>query len=182
MVQKFPGFIKKQPHSPTPMTKVLKLRLGIKKRCKKKRKVSIFGSYLLTPSRILFWIQRSKKNQVAEVGTQMEDGMSCISSSSQPTLPGNSPNTSVQMAQSRGSDQKPETSNHTPGSFFQNPDNVSVNGGQFNLGPTVTIHLTREFGLFDPWSCVYLTRPRIRLSNGTGEPGMYLTLLSINLN
>jgi hypothetical protein len=44
MVQKFMGLIKKRTlrrHPPTPMTKALKLRLGLKNRLKKKKKVSI---------------------------------------------------------------------------------------------------------------------------------------------
>ena len=68
------------------------------------------------------------------------------SSSGRTSVPPSSPNTSLQVTPSRGSDQKPETSGQASGSFFQNPDNVRVTGGQFNSnsGHHVTINLTRK--------------------------------------
>lgn len=77
---------------------------------------------------------------------QVEGDTSSIGSSSEPTLPLSSPNTSLQVTPSRGSDQKQEVSSQSSGSFFQNPDNVKVTGGQFNstFGHHVTINLTRE--------------------------------------
>ena len=61
-------------------------------------------------------------------------------------MPPSSPNTSLQVTPSRDSDQKLESSTETSGSFFQNPDNMRVTGGQFNstLGHHVTINVTRK--------------------------------------
>ena len=77
---------------------------------------------------------------------QVEGDISSIGFSLGPILPLSSPNTSLQVTPSRGSDQKQEVSSQSSGSFFQNPENVKVTGGQFNstLGHHVTINLTRE--------------------------------------
>ena len=85
-------------------------------------------------------------------------------------------NTSLQ-APSRGSDHKSEIT--SPGSFFQNPENVTINGGYFDstLGHRVTIHLPREFVVSDPlilWLC-YQTQDRTRRWNGRTEYVFNLT-------
>ena len=114
---------------------------------------------------------------------QVEGDTSSIGSSSGPTLPLSSPNTSLQVTPSRGSDQKLEVSSQS--SFFQNPDNVKVTGGQFNstLGPHVTINFTREQVPSGPRGVLILiSRYRIRgLLCGPGEQGTWPTLLSINV-
>lgn len=114
---------------------------------------------------------------------QVECDTSSFCSSSQPiSMPASSPNTSLQ---SRGSDQKLEFFRKTSGSFFQNPDNVKVAGGQFNSssGPHVTINLTREQVPSGP-RCVLrlISRYRTRgLLGGTDEQGMWSTLFIINV-
>jgi len=112
-----------------------------------------FSSHLKVskiPNLTVSWLQPYQKNRVSVTDIQLvEDDTSSISSSSGPNLPRSSPNTSLQ-APSRGSDHNSEIS--STGSFFQNPENVRVNGGQFSstLGHHVTINLPREFVLSDP--------------------------------
>ena len=64
---------------------------------------------------------------------QVEGDISSIGFSLGPILPLSSPNTSLQVTPSRGSDQKLELSSQSSGSFSQNPDN------DLSLGPTLPL-------------------------------------------